>query len=206
METKILNQEWKEVWKIQLNDWVFNLDVNSWLIHRYLVYQLANARQVVAHTKTRWEVAWSTRKIYKQKWTWRARMWANRSPVRIWGWVVFGPRNNANFSLWMNKKERKLALCHILSLKAKNNNLIVLDNIEFSETKTKNMVWVLKVIPYEKNILLALNEKNSILEKSANNIPVVKTINLDYLNASDLLKYKTLVLLKDWVEKLNSLK
>ena len=68
METKLLNQEWKEIWTVELNDSVFNIDINEGLIHRALIYQLAQARQVVAHTKTRWDVRGSTRKIYKQKW------------------------------------------------------------------------------------------------------------------------------------------
>lgn len=206
METKLLNQEWKEIWTIELNDWVFGVDVNEGLIHRALVYQLSNARQVLAHTKTRWEVRWSTRKIFKQKWTWQARAWGNRSPIRIWGWVVFGPRNTVNFTKAMNKKERRLALCSILSSKVKSNNVIVLDTIKFSEIKTKNMENVLKAIPYKKNVLLVLSTKNELVEKSARNLPQVKTLTTDYLNIKDLLKYTTLVLLKDSVEKLNTLR
>lgn len=203
METKLLNQEWKEIWSVLLNDSVFNLKVNKWLIHRYLVYQLANARQVVAHSKTRWEVRWSTRKIYRQKGTWRARMWDNRSPIRIWGWVVFGPRNNVNFAIKMNKKERKLALCHLLSSKFQSNSLIVLDSISFNEIKTKNMLSVLKAISVDKTALLALPTKDEVIEKSWSNIPFLKIILVDYLNAKDLLKYNTLILLKDSVDKLN---
>lgn len=206
METKLLNQEWKEIWTIELNDWVFGVDINEGLIHRALVYQLSNARQVIAHTKTRGEVRWSTRKIFKQKWTWQARAWGNRSPIRIWGWVAFGPRNIVNFTKAMNKKERRLALCSALSSKAKSNNIIVLDTIKFNEIKTKNMVSVLNAIPYTKSVLLVLSEKNDLIAKSASNLPQVKTLTLDYLNIKDLLKYTTLVLLKDSVEKLNNLR
>lgn len=206
METKLLNQEWKEIWTIELNEWVFGVDVNEGLIHRALVYQLSNARQVVAHTKTRADVRWSTRKIFKQKWTWQARAWGNRSPIRIWGWVAFWPRNTVNFTKAMNKKERRLALCSILSSKVKSNNVLVLDTLNFKEAKTKNMVSVLNAIPYTKNVLLALAQKNEIVEKSTRNIPQVKALTVDYLNIHDLLKYTTLVLLKDSVEKLNTLR
>lgn len=206
METKLLNQEWKEIGTIELNNSIFGVDINKGLIHRALVYQLSNARQVVAHTKTRWEVRWSTRKIFKQKWTWQARAWGNRSPIRIWGWVAFWPRNTVNFTKAMNKKERRLALCSILSSKFKSNNIIVLDTLNFTESKTKNMISVLNAIPYVKNVLLALPSKNEVIEKSARNLPQVKTLTTDYLNISDLLKYTTLVLLKESVEKINSLK
>lgn len=206
METKLLNQEWKEIWTIELNDSVFGVDVNEGLIHRALVYQLSNARQVVAHSKTRWEVRWSTRKIFRQKGTWKARAGGNRSPIRIGGWVTFWPRNTVNFTKSMNKKERRLALCSILSAKVKSNNVLVLDTLNFTEAKTKNMVSVLNAIPYTKNVLLALASKNEVIEKSSRNLPQVKTLTTDYLNMKDLLKYNTLVLLKDSVEKLNTLR
>lgn len=205
METKLLNQEWKEIWTVELNESVFNVNINEWLIHRALVYQLSNARQIVAHTKTRWEVRWSTRKIYKQKGTGNARAGWSRSPIRIWGWVAFWPRNTVNFTKSMNKKERRLALFSMLSQKVKTNSILVLDKIEFSEIKTKNMVDVLNVIPYEKNVLLALPSKNEVIVRSASNLPKIKTILVNYLNMQDLLKYKTLVLLKDSLDRVNTL-
>ena len=106
MNTNLFNQEWKVIWEIELNSSIFWLELNEWLVHRALVYQLANNRTNISHTKTRWERRWSTRKIYRQKWTGRARMGSNRSPVRKKGWVAFGPRNTVNFEITMNKKER----------------------------------------------------------------------------------------------------
>jgi large subunit ribosomal protein L4 len=205
METKLLNQEWKEVWVVELNESVFNVEVNSGLIHRALIFQLANERQNVAHTKTRWERNGSTRKLYKQKWTGRARAWSSRSPIRKKWWVAFGPRNNTNFTICMNRKERRLALFSLLSSKLKDNKIVVLDAINFSEIKTKNMVSVMTKIPYEKNVLLAIDAKNEVLEKSSSNIPNLKTLTVDYLNISDLLKFNTLVLVKESLNKLNSL-
>jgi len=160
---------------------------------------------VVAHTKTRWDRRGSTRKIYKQKGTGRARMGSNRSPIRKKGWVAFGPRNTVNFELSMNRKERRKALFVVLSSKLANKELIIIDKIEFSDVKTKNMEKVLKALPYEKNVLLALSEKNEMIEKSASNLPYVKSILVDYLNVKDLLKYKTLVLLKDSLSNLDNL-
>lgn len=205
MKTKLLDQKWTAIWDIELNDSVFWLEINEWLVHRALVYQLSNNRQVVAHSKTRWERRGSTRKIYRQKWTGRARMWSNRSPIRKKGWVAFGPRNTVNFTVTMNKKERRKALFTVLSSKVVNKELIVLDNISFKEIKTKNMLEVFNKIPYEKNALLVLAQKNEIIEKSSANIPYVKNILVNYLNIKDLLKYKTLVLLKDSLENINAL-
>lgn len=205
MKTNLFDQKGKSVWEIELNDLVFWLELNEGLIHRALVYQLANNRMVVAHTKTRWERRGSTRKIYRQKGTGRARMGSNRSPIRKKGWVAFGPRNVVNFTLSMNKKERRKALFSVLSSKLANNDLIVVDKIDFKEAKTKNMVEVFTKLPYNEKALLAIPAKNEMIEKSAANIPYVKAILVDYLNIKDLLKYKTLVLLKDSLVNLDKL-
>lgn len=205
MKTNLFDQKGKSVWEIELNDLVFWLELNEGLIHRALVYQLANNRMVVAHTKTRWERRGSTRKIYRQKGTGRARMGSNRSPIRKKGWVAFGPRNTVNFTLSMNKKERRKALFTVLSSKLANNDLIIVDNITFNEVKTKNMVEVLNALPYKEKVLLAIPAKNEIIEKSASNLSYVKSVLVDYLNIKDLLKYKTLVLLKDSLKNLDNL-
>ena len=205
MKTKVLDQKWKEVGTIELNDAVFKIKINDNLIHRAFLYQRANARLNFAHTKTRGERRGSTRKIYKQKGTGRARMWGNRSPIRKKGWVAFGPRNTTNFSISMNKKERQIALFSLLSSKVKNKELIILDDIKLKEIKTKAMGDIFANLPYEKNALLAISEKNEIIEKSASNLPYVKTIHAGYLNVSDLLKFKTLVLLKSSLEQVNGL-
>lgn len=206
METKLFNQEWKEIWVIELDSNIFWLEINEGLIHRALVYQLANARISIAHSKNRSEVRGSTRKIYKQKGTGNARAWSSRSPVRRKWWVVFWPRKNENYTLEMNKKERRKALFCALSAKVKNNELIVIDDIKLDSIKTKMVAWIFSKIPYEKNVLLTMPAKNDILQKSSLNIPYIKPILVDYLNIADLLKYKTLVLLKDSLDKLNTLK
>ena len=205
MKTKLFDQTWKEIWDIELNESIFWLEINEWLIHRALIYQLANNRQGCAHTKTRWERRWSTRKIYRQKGTGRARMWSNRSPIRKKGWVVFGPRSNVNYTQSMNRKERRRALFCALSSKLKNNELIIVDKISFNEIKTKNIVDIFSNMPYEKNVLMAISKKDENIEKSSANLPYVKTVLDSYLNIKDILKYKTLVLFKDSLENLNSL-
>jgi len=205
MKTVVLDQKWKEAGSVDLDKSIFGLEMNEWLVHRALVYFLANNRNNIAHTKTRWERRWSTRKIYRQKWTGRARMGSNRSPIRKKGWVAFGPRNTTNFTLSMNRKERRKALFCVLSSKLKNKEIIIVDNIKLKEIKTKAMIEVFNNIKYEKNVLLAIDSKNEVIEKSIANIPFAKSILINYLNVKDLMKYKTLILMKNSLETLNVL-
>jgi large subunit ribosomal protein L4 len=105
----------------------------------------------------------------------------------------------------MNKKERRKALFCALSLKLKNKDLVVLDKIELKEIKTKSVVDIIAKIPFKEKALLAIPVKDKIVEKSSANLPQVKSILVNYLNIKDLLKYKTLILLKDSLDNLNSL-
>jgi len=205
MEVKIYNQEGNESGTVELNESIFWLEFNEWLVHRALMYQLSNSRFSLAHSKTRWERRGSTRKIYKQKWTWRARMWSNRSPIRKKWWLAFWPRNTTNYTISMNKKERRLALFSLLSLKLKNNNILIIEDIILSEMKTRLMDNVFKSLAYEKNILFALPKDRDVLVKASSNLPYVKNLFVDYLNIKDLLKYNTLVILKESINSLNSL-
>ena len=205
METKVFDQKWKEVGSVKLNDNVFGLEVNEGLVHRALMLQLANKRQALAHTKTRGEVRGSTRKLFRQKGTWRARAGSNRSPIRIGGGVAMGPRNNRNFTLEMNKKERRKALFSVLSAKLKDKQLLVVKNLDVKEAKTKLMSSVFSALPTGKTSLIALAERNENTERSVANLKNVKLVQAGYLNIADLLKYETLILPEKTVEHLNSL-
>ena len=205
METKLYNQEAKEIWTIDLNEIVFGQEINENLIHRALTYQLANNRQVLAHTKTRWERRGSTRKIYRQKWTGRARMWSNRSPIRKKGWVAFGPRNDVNFSISMNKKERRKALFSLLSSRVSSGDFKVIDNISFWEIKTKNMFDLMNKFGIKDKTLFVLASSSKEIEKSTSNLANAKTLLVNYLNISDLLKYKNIVLLKESLLKIDEI-
>lgn len=205
METKVYDLQWKEAGSITLSEKVFGLELNEGLVHRALVMQLANARIAIAHTKTRGERRGSTRKIYRQKGTGRARAGSNRSPIRKKGWVAFGPRNERNFTLSMNRKERQKALFCVLSSKLRENALVVVKKIEVKEISTKNMSMMLGALPLGKTALIALCEKNEKVEKSISNLKTIKSISVDYLNMADLLKYETLVLTEGGIAKLNAL-
>ena len=205
METKVLDQKGKEVGSVKLNDKVFGLELNEGLVHRALILQLANARQNLAHSKTRGERRGSTRKLFRQKGTGRARMGGNRSPIRKGGWVVFGPRNNQNFTLQMNKKERQRAIFCVLSTKVKEKQLIVVKNLDVKEGKTKAMNAIFTALPTGSKSLVAIAQRNDNTERSASNLKDVKMIQAAYLNIADLLKYETLVLPEDAVEYINGL-
>ena len=205
MQTKLYDQKGKQIWDVELQDEVFALETNEGLVHRALTMQLSNGRTNIAHTKTRSERRGSTRKIYKQKGTGRARMGSNRSPVRKKGWVAFGPRNNQNFVSMMNKKERRKALFCVLSEKVRQNQVIVVDEIKLKEMKTKVMIELLAKLPVAETILLAIVGKEKNIVKSAANIKYVKSIDVAYLNIKDLLKYKSLILVQDALEKVHAL-
>ncbi len=205
METKVYDLTWKETGSVALNQSVFGVELNEGLVHRALVMQLANARVAIAHTKTRGERRGSTRKIFRQKGTGNARAGSNRSPIRKKGWVAFGPRNDRNFTLAMNRKERQKALFCVLSSKVRDNLLVVVSKFESKEISTKSMNAVMQKLPLGKTALVALHEKNENVEKSINNLKTVKAIQSSYLNMADLMKYETLVLSEDGVKQLNAL-
>ena len=205
MNTKVYDMKWKESGTATLNKDVFGVEVNEDLVHRALVLQLANARVAIAHTKTRGERRGSTRKIYRQKGTGRARMGSNRSPIRKKGWVAFGPRNDRNFTLTMNRKERQKALFCVLSAKVVAKQLVVVSKLEMKEAKTKTMNAIMQALPLGKTTLIALAEKNENVERSISNLKTVKYVKSAYLNMADLLKFETLVLTEDSLKQLNAL-
>ncbi len=171
----------------------FGVTPNASLIHRLLVLQQANGRIAIAHTKHRGEVRGSTRKLFKQKGTGNARMGDRRSPMRRGGGVTFGPRNDRNFSLSMNAQERRLALLSMLSTKATEESVKVVENFGTHGAKTKTMMSYLTTITANRPLLaITREEKNTIL--GANNISNVRIVNVEYLNPHDLLKYGDLVL------------
>lgn len=205
MNTKVYDLKWKESGSATLNKDVFGIEVNEGLIHRALILQLANARVAIAHTKTRGERRGSTRKLFRQKGTGRARMGSNRSPIRKKGWVAFGPRNDRNFTLCMNRKERQKALFSVLSSKVASKSLVVVKKLEMKEAKTKAMNTIMNALPLGKTALVALHEKNETVEKSISNLKNAKYVQASYLNMADLLKYETLVLTEDSLKQVNAL-
>ena len=190
----VYNMEGNEVGTIELSDAVFGVDVNEHLVHMAVVAQLANKRQGTQKAKTRSEVSGGGRKPWRQKGTGHARQGSTRAPQWTGGGVVFAPTPR-DYSLKMNKKERRAALKSVLTSKVQENKLIVLEDLKLDEIKTKAMQNVLNNLNVSKAmVVLADNDQNVVL--SARNIPDVITALPGTINVYDVLKYNTLILTK----------
>ena len=190
----VYNMEGKEVGTMELNDAVVGVEVNDHLVHLAVVRQLANNRQGTQKAKTRSEVSGGGRKPWRQKGTGHARQGSTRSPQWTGGGVVFAPTPR-DYSVKMNKKERRLALKSALTSRVQENKLIVLDELKLDEVKTKAMQNVLNNLNVSKAmVVLADNDANVVL--SARNIPDVITALPNTINVYDVLKYNTVILTK----------
>ncbi len=196
----LLNIEGKKVGNIELSDDIFAVEVNEDVMHEVVVNYLANQRQGTQSTLTRSEVSGGGKKPWKQKGTGRARQGSIRATQWIKGGIALGPKPRS-YKYTLNKKVKRLALKSALTTKVQDNNIIVLDSLDFDEIKTKNMVKVLENIKASK-ALVVLADKNLNVEASARNIPNIKTALVNTINTYDILKYDTLVVTKDAVTKI----
>ncbi len=197
---KVLNMSGSEVGSIELNDNIFAVEVNEHVMHQAVVQYLANQRQGTKGTKTRSEVRGGGRKPWRQKGTGRARQGSIRAPQWTGGGVVFAPKSR-DYSFKLNKKVKRLALKSALTTKVKENKLIVLENLNLEQIKTKEMKNVLNNIEVSKAlVVLEDGNKNAVL--SARNIPDVKTASVNTINVYDILKYDSFVVTKQAVEKI----
>ena len=190
----------KEVDKIELNDAVFGVEVNENLVHLAVVAQLANMRQGTQKAKTRSEVSGGGRKPWRQKGTGHARQGSIRAPQWKGGGVVFAPTPR-DYSMSINKKEKRAALKSALTSRVEAGKLIVLDELKLDEVKTKKFAEVLNALKLEKAlVVLDSLDQNVIL--SARNIDTVKTTQVSTLNTYDVMKYSTVVVTKKAVQNI----
>ena len=190
----VYNMEGKEVGKIDLNDAVFGVTVNEHLVHMAVVQQLANKRQGTQKAKTRSEVSGGGRKPWRQKGTGHARQGSTRAPQWTGGGVVFAPTPR-DYSIRLNRKEKRLALKSALTSRVQEQKFIVLDELKFDEIKTKKMQAVLDALNVNK-ALVVLNENDQNVVKSARNIENVQTALTNTINVYDILKYNTVIVTK----------
>ena len=195
---KVYNIEGKEVGTMELNDAVFGVEVNEHLMHLAVVSQLANKRQGTQSAKTRAEVSGGGRKPWRQKGTGHARQGSTRAPQWTGGGVVFAPTPR-DYTIKLNKKERRLALKSVLTAKVQENKFIVLDELKFDEIKTKNFQAVLNNLNVNK-AMVVLNDNDKNVVMSARNIPNVITAQTNTINVYDILKYNTMIVTKAAVE------
>ena len=176
----------------EVSEDIFNLPFSEAVVHQAMVRQLANRRQGTASTKTRGEVKGSTRKLYRQKHTGRARRGDIKSPLLRGGGVVFGPKPRS-YRQAMPRKMRRLALKCLLSAKVREGNMKLIQEIDFEEPKTKNMINVLSSLNIDSPVLVLTAQSTPNVVKSAANLASVKVLPSDLINVLDLLSYKTLV-------------
>ena len=181
---------------VEVNDGLFALPISNslkGLLHQAVVRQQANARKGGASVKTRAEVRGSTRKLFPQKGTGRARAGSIRSPLRRGGGVAFGPQPRS-YAQRMPKKMRRLAIRGALSAKVADGRMAIVDDLGFEQPRTKEMMQVLDALNANKSVLLVTPEPREALIKSAGNLSRVKTLPARYLNVYDVLAHEHLVI------------
>jgi large subunit ribosomal protein L4 len=205
METKVYNQTGKESGKVTLPETVFGTPWNADLVHQVVTSMLSNAREPIAHTKTRGEVRGGGKKPWQQKGLGRARHGSSRSPIWVGGGVAHGPRNDKNYSKKINKKMKTKALYAILSRKMKDGEILFVDSLTFKEPKAKDAKGVLASLAgikgFEKlstkrtnSAYIALPSKDKMVEKSFSNFGNIEVGEVRNLNAVQVLNYKYLVI------------
>ena len=190
----VYNKEGKEIDTLELNDAVFGVEVNEHLVHMAVVAQLANNRQGTQKAKTRSEVSGGGRKPWRQKGTGHARQGSTRAPQWTGGGMVFAPTPR-DYTIRLNKKEKRAALKSALTSRVNENKFIVVDSLSFDEIKTKNFKAVMDNLKVSK-ALVELDEESTNAAISAKNIPTVKTARVNTINVYDILKYNTVVATK----------
>jgi len=178
--------------QVELSQAIFDLPFNGAVVHQAMARQLANRRHGTVSTKTRGEVKGSTRKLYRQKHTGRARRGDIKSPLLRGGGVVFGPKPRT-YRQSMPRKMRKLALKCLLSAKVREGNIRLVQELDFKEPKTKDMINVLSSLGIDSSTLILTAQSTPNVVKSAANLPEVKVLPSDLINVLDLLSYEMLV-------------
>jgi len=193
VKVPVYNLSGEEVRQIEVSDAVFGVPFNEAVVHQVMVGLQANRRQGTSSTKTRADVRGSTRKLYRQKGTGYARAGSKKSPLRRGGGITFGPHPR-DFRQEIPKKMRRLAIRCVLSAKAGDGELKILEGFDFSEPKTRKMAEILVALGIDSSTLVVTPEPEENVIKSARNIPQVKTMPAGVLNILDILACKTLLM------------
>ena len=195
----LYNTNKEKVSQVELDEKIFDCEVNPHLLYETVKEHLAKRRSGTASTKNRSNVRGGGKKPWRQKGTGRARAGTTRSPLWTGGGVVFGPHPR-DYSYRINKKVRKSALRSALSSKLKENNLILVDTIHLPEIKTKTFISLLDRLDIQDALII--DDGNANLEKSARNVPFFKVVRPEGLNVYDILKHEKLVITQASLEKI----
>ena len=191
----------KQTGSMELSDAIFGIEPNAAVLHSVVVNYLANQRQGTQSALTRSEVSCGGKKPWRQKGTGHARQGSTRAPQWTHGGIVFAPKPRS-YRYTVNKKVRRLALKSALSSKVQEESLVVLDSMTMDAYKTKTVAAMLNALGAEKKALIVLPSVDQKLIKSANNIPGVKTAQVNTINVYDILNADKLIVLKDAVAKI----
>jgi large subunit ribosomal protein L4 len=200
VQIPVYNKNGEETGNIEVSEYVFDIPFNRTVVHQAVVRQRANARQGTSSTKTRSEVTGSTRKLYRQKGTGNARAGSIKSGTRRGGGVMFGPKPRS-YRQSMPKKMRQLALRCVLSGKANDKELVVIDELVFEKPVTKEMAGILSVLGMDSTALVVTAEADENVVKSARNIAGISIMPVDLMNVVDILSRKKLLMTVDAVRK-----
>ena len=198
---KLFNMAGDQVGEVALSEAVFGVEPNESVLHDSVKNHLANCRQGTQSALTKGEVSYTTAKPWRQKGTGRARAGYKGSPVWTHGGVAFAPKPR-DYSYTLNKKVKRLALKSVLSAKAQEENIVVIDEIKLDAIKTKPMASFLKAVGADTKALVVTAENNEVVVKSAANIPGVQVAFANVINVYDILNAKKLVVDKAALAKI----
>ncbi|MBC8246079.1 MAG: 50S ribosomal protein L4 [Deltaproteobacteria bacterium] len=190
----VINNQGEKVSKVELSDELFNVSVKKSVLHEVVTMQLAARRSGTAAVKRRSDIRGSRRKLFRQKGTGRARRGDIKSPLLRGGGVAFGPEPRS-YAAKVPKRVKKLALKMALSSKFQDENLVVLDDFQLEQIKTKAFLEIISRLNLGSSLIVT-HTKDEILERSSRNVPGVKVLRSEGLNVYDILKYEALVLLE----------
>jgi large subunit ribosomal protein L4 len=203
VQLDVFNMQGSKVKKISLSDGVFAVPINESVVHQALLMQRANKRLGTADTETRGEVKRSSKKLYAQKHTGRARRGAADSPVMVGGGVAFGPHPRS-YRQAMPKKMRRLAIKSVLSDKAGSGTLKIVDKFEFDAPQTRKLQELLIALGIDSGVLIATTASDKNLIKSAENLAGVETTRANLLNVTDMLSFKVLLMSEEAAKQVDS--
>lgn len=204
MKLEIKNTQGENAGDLDVREDVFNVPIKPALVHQVMVGQLANKRQGTAKTKTRSEVSGGGAKPRPQKHTGSSRQGSTRSPIWVGGGRAFGPTPRS-YRKRTPKKMRRLALLSVLSDKARQSNVLLLDSLELKEGKTKEIVSILSALNVSGSALIVTDGTNKKLVQSAGNVGGVRTLPVQVLNTLDLLNRKQLIITVDAVKRIEEI-
>ena len=196
----MLNQEGAKVGEIELSEAIFASEINESVLHLVVRSQLAAKRQGTQSAKTRGEVRGGGRKIYRQKGTGNARHHGNRAPQFTHGGVVFAPKPR-DYVVNVPKKVRRLAMKSALTSKVNDSEIVVVDKIELTEAKTRNIVAMLKALGADKKALIVTADNNEMVVRASNNIQGVSTAFVGSMNVVDILNCDKFIISQDAVKR-----